>query len=75
LGESGWGRSSIAFVPSGENVNGPLTSALGMCEDDIMGLGSTSVSVDKVAGGANTTNDVSGTALVRDSCSSSSTAS
>jgi hypothetical protein len=63
-------------VPRGENVNGPFTSALGsMCEDDIMGLGSTSVSVDKVAGGANTTNDVSGTALVRDSCSSSSTAS
>ena len=62
-------------MPSGENVNGPLTSALGMCEDDIMpGPGSTSVSVDKVAGGANT-NDVSGTALVGDSCSSSSTAS
>jgi len=63
-------------VPSGENVNGPLTSALeSMCEDDIMGPGATSVSVDKVAGGANTTNDVSGPALVRNSCSSSSTAS
>ena len=59
-------------MPGGENVNGPLTSALlvaesflldcgtklwlGMCKDDVI-LELTSVSVDKVVGVANTTDD------------------
>ena len=44
-----WGRSNIAFVPNGENVNGPLTSAL--TESLLFGCGTTlllRMSVDDV---------------------------
>lgn len=67
--ESAWGKSSIAFGPKGENVNGPLAS---MVDEDgllaklagwFLAVASTRVSVDKLVWGINATNGASGATI------------